>query len=100
MLPAFRNRTRAAVIATAARLGPAAAANASSRRAVVPHLWARTFASAGFIPKDQVLERVMVVVKNYQGVDQSKVAPTSHFMNDLGLDSLDVVEVRQFPAPF
>jgi NADH dehydrogenase (ubiquinone) 1 alpha/beta subcomplex 1 len=98
MLPAFRNRARSAIVATAARLAPSSTVTASSRRAVVPHLWARSF-SAGFIQKDEVLERVMSVVKNYQGVDKAKVAPTSHFMNDLGLDSLDVVEVLFFPAP-
>lgn len=33
------------------------------------------------------------VVKNYEKVDATKVTPTAHFVNDLGLDSLDTVEV-------
>nr|CCD12381.1 hypothetical protein, unlikely [Trypanosoma congolense IL3000] len=43
--------------------------------------------------KDDVLTRVLEVVKNFEKVDASKVTPQSHFVNDLGLNSLDVVEV-------
>ncbi|RNF26213.1 acyl carrier protein, mitochondrial precursor [Trypanosoma conorhini] len=43
--------------------------------------------------KDDVLTRVLEVVKNFEKVDASKVTPESHFVNDLGLNSLDVVEV-------
>ena len=43
--------------------------------------------------KDDVLTRVLEIVKNFEKVDASKVTPESHFINDLGLDSLDVVEV-------
>eukprot|EP00008_Paramoeba_atlantica_P011648 CAMPEP_0201483430 /NCGR_PEP_ID=MMETSP0151_2-20130828/7641_1 /ASSEMBLY_ACC=CAM_ASM_000257 /TAXON_ID=200890 /ORGANISM="Paramoeba atlantica, Strain 621/1 / CCAP 1560/9" /LENGTH=72 /DNA_ID=CAMNT_0047866569 /DNA_START=298 /DNA_END=516 /DNA_ORIENTATION=+ len=35
----------------------------------------------------------MDVVKNFEKVDASKVSENSHFVQDLGLDSLDVVEV-------
>ena len=35
----------------------------------------------------------MEVVKKFDKVDQSKVTPTSHFKNDLGLDSLDETEI-------
>eukprot|EP00388_Colpodella_angusta_P036150 GDKK01038129.1.p1 GENE.GDKK01038129.1~~GDKK01038129.1.p1 ORF type:complete len:115 (-),score=31.66 GDKK01038129.1:312-656(-) len=43
--------------------------------------------------KEDVLTRVLEVVKNFEKVDASKVTAQSHFVNDLGLDSLDVVEV-------
>lgn len=43
--------------------------------------------------KNDVLTRVLEVVKNFEKVDASKVTPESHFINDLGLNSLDVVEV-------
>ena len=33
------------------------------------------------------------MVKNFDKVDPSKVTPTSKFSDDLGLDSLDAVEV-------
>lgn len=35
----------------------------------------------------------MGVVKNFDQVDPSKVTPETKFSDDLGLDSLDVVEV-------
>eukprot|EP00013_Stygamoeba_regulata_P020231 CAMPEP_0177651218 /NCGR_PEP_ID=MMETSP0447-20121125/12412_1 /TAXON_ID=0 /ORGANISM="Stygamoeba regulata, Strain BSH-02190019" /LENGTH=139 /DNA_ID=CAMNT_0019154247 /DNA_START=22 /DNA_END=441 /DNA_ORIENTATION=+ len=40
-----------------------------------------------------VEQRVMDVVKAWEKVDPSKVTATSHFKNDLGLDSLDTVEL-------
>lgn len=43
--------------------------------------------------KNDVLTRVLEVVKNFEKVDAAKVTPESHFVNDLGLNSLDVVEV-------
>ncbi|XP_022718435.1 acyl carrier protein 2, mitochondrial-like [Durio zibethinus] len=46
-----------------------------------------------FLDKSEVTDRVISVVKNFQKVDPSKVAPDAHFQNDLGLDSLDTVEV-------
>jgi len=54
--------------------------------------WSRAFAS-GFLAKDEVENRILAVVKNFQNVDAAKVTATSHFTNDLGLDSLDTVEV-------
>eukprot|EP00656_Telonema_subtile_P036925 TRINITY_DN40999_c0_g1_i1.p3 TRINITY_DN40999_c0_g1~~TRINITY_DN40999_c0_g1_i1.p3 ORF type:complete len:101 (-),score=33.54 TRINITY_DN40999_c0_g1_i1:227-529(-) len=50
-------------------------------------------AGAYMLNKDDVLSRVLEVVKNFEKVDASKVSNESHFVNDLGLDSLDVVEV-------
>ncbi|XP_034111460.1 acyl carrier protein, mitochondrial isoform X1 [Drosophila sulfurigaster albostrigata] len=38
-------------------------------------------------------ERVLLVLKLYDKVDPSKLNVDSHFINDLGLDSLDHVEV-------
>jgi len=48
---------------------------------------------AFLLDRVDVLTRVSEVVKNFEKVDASKVTPESHFINDLGLDSLDVVEV-------
>jgi len=48
---------------------------------------------AFLLDKVDVLARVTEVVKNFEKVDASKVTAESHFINDLGLDSLDVVEV-------
>ncbi|KAG6404719.1 hypothetical protein SASPL_136972 [Salvia splendens] len=46
-----------------------------------------------FLEKSEVADRVINVVKNFQKVDPSKVTPNAHFQNDLGLDSLDTVEI-------
>lgn len=46
-----------------------------------------------FLDKSEVTERVVTVVKNFQKVEPSKVTPNAHFQNDLGLDSLDTVEI-------
>ncbi|XP_043719216.1 acyl carrier protein 2, mitochondrial [Telopea speciosissima] len=46
-----------------------------------------------FLNKSEVADRVISVVKNFQKVDPSKVTPSAHFQNDLGLDSLDTVEI-------
>eukprot|EP00798_Chlamydomonas_sp_ICE-L_P021415 gene21415-28373_t len=53
---------------------------------------ARGFAG-GFLDKDKVVERVVYVAKHFEKVDPAKVSPTATFEKDLGLDSLDVVEL-------
>ncbi|ELU12264.1 hypothetical protein CAPTEDRAFT_155954 [Capitella teleta] len=40
-----------------------------------------------------IRDRVLLVLKLYDKVDPEKLTLESHFMNDLGLDSLDQVEV-------
>ncbi|GJQ10389.1 hypothetical protein GpartN1_g2180.t1 [Galdieria partita] len=47
---------------------------------------------ASLDPKE-VADRVLSVVKKFEKVDPAKVTPNSHFVNDLGLDSLDTVEL-------
>lgn len=46
-----------------------------------------------FLDKAEVSERVITVVKNFEKVDDSKVTAESNFTKDLGLDSLDQVEL-------
>jgi NADH dehydrogenase (ubiquinone) 1 alpha/beta subcomplex 1, acyl-carrier protein len=41
----------------------------------------------------EVTERILTVVKNFDQVDASKVMPETKFADDLGLDSLDIVEI-------
>ncbi|KAL0547978.1 hypothetical protein IC582_012417 [Cucumis melo] len=43
--------------------------------------------------KEEVTERVLSVIKRHPKVDPSKVTPDVHFQKDLGLDSLDTVEI-------
>lgn len=40
-----------------------------------------------------VFERVKKIVVNQLGVDDNDVAPTASFVDDLGADSLDLVEL-------
>ena len=42
---------------------------------------------------DEISSRIIDTIKNYEKVDPSKVTRTSHFVKDLGLDSLDTVEL-------
>ncbi|KAJ8773975.1 hypothetical protein K2173_009406 [Erythroxylum novogranatense] len=45
------------------------------------------------LTKEEVIHRVLDVVKSFPKVDPSKVTPDVHFQKDLGLDSLDSVEI-------
>ena len=59
-----------------------------------PSFTVRSFSAAqAFLGKDEVTSRVFDVVKANEKVDPSKVVEAAHFINDLGLDSLDTVEV-------
>ena len=50
-------------------------------------------ASGNFLKENEVEGRVVHVVQNFGKVDASKVNRNAHFINDLGLDSLDEVEL-------
>mmetsp|Transcript_26050 Transcript_26050/g.62553 ORF Transcript_26050/g.62553 Transcript_26050/m.62553 type:complete len:125 (-) Transcript_26050:366-740(-) len=78
----------------ASRFVSRAAVSSSSRATTVqPSMFAvRSFAST-FLPPAEVQERVLTVIKNFDKVDPGKVGPESKFGDDLGLDSLDAVEV-------
>jgi NADH dehydrogenase (ubiquinone) 1 alpha/beta subcomplex 1 len=54
-----------------------------------------TSSSSGgtYLDKSVVADRVVEVVKKLEKVDPAKVTPKAHFQNDLGLDSLDTVEL-------
>ncbi|KAF2631653.1 acyl carrier protein [Macroventuria anomochaeta] len=54
----------------------------------------RSYASSAGLSQDEVQGRIMDLLKNFDKVqDASKLNGESHFHNDLGLDSLDTVEV-------
>lgn len=54
----------------------------------------RMFADAGTaLTRDEIQTRAMDVLKLFDKVNPEKVSSKSHFVNDLGLDSLDVVEI-------
>jgi NADH dehydrogenase (ubiquinone) 1 alpha/beta subcomplex 1 len=45
------------------------------------------------LSRDEVTSRVLEVIKKFPLVDSAKVSATSNFNSDLGLDSLDTVEL-------
>ncbi|TVY49207.1 Acyl carrier protein, mitochondrial [Lachnellula occidentalis] len=49
---------------------------------------ARCYSAAAGLEKPEVEGRIIDLLKNFD-----KLSPSSHFANDLGLDSLDTVEV-------
>ncbi|GLJ37345.1 hypothetical protein SUGI_0757690 [Cryptomeria japonica] len=50
-------------------------------------------AKGTYLDKSEVTDRVISVFKQSQKVEPSKVTPTANFQKDLGLDSLDTVEL-------
>ncbi|KAI4241607.1 MAG: hypothetical protein L6R40_004439 [Gallowayella cf. fulva] len=55
---------------------------------------ARWYSAPAGLSKPEVEGRIMDLLKGFDKVtDQKKISGTSHFSNDLGLDSLDTVEV-------
>ncbi|XP_047086789.1 acyl carrier protein 2, mitochondrial-like [Lolium rigidum] len=87
----LRHLRLAAAPASAASIRPAAALQGalSGRR------WMSSEDAKGsFLDKDEVTERTIKVVKDFPKIqDPSKVKPDARFKDDLGLDSLDAVEV-------
>ncbi|KAF8728480.1 Cytochrome P450, partial [Rhizoctonia solani] len=68
-------------------------ASVPSRAAIMrPAFAVRSYAAAAGLSKDDIQVRVLDVLKTFEKVDPAKLAPTSSFTEDLGLDSLDAVE--------
>jgi NADH dehydrogenase (ubiquinone) 1 alpha/beta subcomplex 1, acyl-carrier protein len=69
--------------------------SACTRRWAPSPFVARHFSAAppAFLDPSEVTDRILAVVKNFEQVDPSKVSPSTKFADDLGLDSLDIVEV-------
>ncbi|TKX21619.1 acyl carrier protein [Elsinoe australis] len=62
------------------------------RAAAVPSI--RFYSAHAGLSKDEVEGRILDLLKNFDKVtDASKLGGSAHFTNDLGLDSLDTVEV-------
>ncbi|KZT05958.1 acyl carrier protein [Laetiporus sulphureus 93-53] len=74
-----------------AALLPRAAAVLPQSRSRIPQ-YAAYSASAG-LAKEEISARVLDVLKGFEKVDPTKLTETSRFSEDLGLDSLDAVEV-------
>uniref|UniRef100_A0A6U2W634 Acyl carrier protein n=1 Tax=Paramoeba aestuarina TaxID=180227 RepID=A0A6U2W634_9EUKA len=53
----------------------------------------RYYGGGGELTQEAVSQRVLDVVKQFHKVDAAAVKENSHFTQDLGLDSLDAVEL-------
>ncbi|KAF1983524.1 acyl carrier protein-like protein [Aulographum hederae CBS 113979] len=54
----------------------------------------RCYSAHDGLSKDEIQGRILDLLSKFDKVqDATKLSPTSHFSNDLGLDSLDTVEV-------
>ncbi|SPO20474.1 probable ACP1 - mitochondrial acyl-carrier protein [Ustilago trichophora] len=85
----------AALRTAAASLVRARAPMALARPAIMTPRFApvRFYAASAGLSKSDIETRIVDVLKTFEKVDPSKVAATSSFTTDLGLDSLDAVEV-------
>ncbi|KNC85320.1 hypothetical protein SARC_02502 [Sphaeroforma arctica JP610] len=86
IVAAFRPAARSMAAAYMTRTG---AVFATQKTGLVS---TRGYAAAG-LTREDAEKRVFHVLQNFDKVDASKVSTGAHFINDLGLDSLDVVEV-------
>ncbi|XP_037938502.1 acyl carrier protein, mitochondrial-like isoform X2 [Teleopsis dalmanni] len=97
-----RNCCRVSVVANVKR-GIALAAKTQPRLALVQRNAAVTinqinllkvcYCTSGKRSMEEIRDRVLKVVSSYDKVTADKLSVDSHFINDLGLDSLDHVEV-------
>ncbi|KAL8341409.1 hypothetical protein RB598_003383 [Gaeumannomyces tritici] len=104
-------RSAVASVARVAAARPTPVARLAVRGASAPATWmpktaaapwsaVRCYAAAAGLDKDAVEERIVALLKNFDKVnDPETIKPTSHFANDLGLDSLDTVEEFSIEIP-
>ncbi|PNP46160.1 hypothetical protein TGAMA5MH_02195 [Trichoderma gamsii] len=94
-------RTSASAVRAVAR--PAAirrTALMAAPRAVAAHvrvqslMGVRMYSAGGSLNKEEVEGRILSLLQGFDKVnDTANIKPNAHFANDLGLDSLDTVEV-------
>ncbi|KAL5323356.1 hypothetical protein ACEPPN_007891 [Leptodophora sp. 'Broadleaf-Isolate-01'] len=96
LLRSARSATRQAAQKSGAIARPASQSSLLSQSRFAPSAFqaVRCYSAAAGLAKPEVEGRIVDLLKNFDKVtDPSKLSPTSHFSNDLGLDSLDTVEV-------
>ncbi|GAB0134462.1 Acyl carrier protein, mitochondrial [Epichloe bromicola] len=76
-------------------VAPRARARAAPMLPMLPKvLGTRMYSAASSLKKEEVEGRIMSLLQGFDKVnDVANIKPTAHFANDLGLDSLDTVEV-------
>ncbi|KAH6721304.1 acyl carrier protein-like protein [Leptodontidium sp. MPI-SDFR-AT-0119] len=96
LLRSARSATHQAAQKSGAIARPASQSSLLSQSRFAPSAFqaVRCYSAAAGLAKPEVEGRIVDLLKNFDKVtDPSKLSPTSHFSNDLGLDSLDTVEV-------
>ncbi|KAL7803657.1 acyl carrier protein [Trichoderma aethiopicum] len=95
-------RTSASAVRAVARpvaIRRTAAAAFAAPRAAAPLrvqsvMGVRMYSAGGGLNKEEVEGRIMSLLQGFDKVnDAANIKPNAHFANDLGLDSLDTVEV-------
>ncbi|KAI0402276.1 acyl carrier protein-like protein [Xylaria palmicola] len=88
------SRVVARPVARSAFVAPRAAAAFAPASRIVAAPAVRMYSAASGLEKEEIESRIMGILKGFDKVnDPSNVKATAHFSNDLGLDSLDTVEV-------
>ncbi|EAA26699.1 acyl carrier protein [Neurospora crassa] len=81
-------------VASAVRAGVARPAFVQAVPKVAAFQAVRFYSAGGHLKKDEVFSRIAQVLSGFDKVNDPKnITETAHFANDLGLDSLDTVEV-------
>ncbi|KAM0513185.1 hypothetical protein ACHAPE_008031 [Trichoderma viride] len=89
---AVRAVARPAAIRTTALMAAPRAVAAPVR--VQSLMGVRMYSAGGSLNKEEVEGRILSLLQGFDKVnDATNIKPTAHFANDLGLDSLDTVEV-------
>ncbi|RUS23137.1 acyl carrier protein-like protein [Endogone sp. FLAS-F59071] len=60
---------------------------------IAPAIFTRLYSASAGLSRSDIESRVLDILKGFDKVEPSKVSLEAHFSNDLGLDSLDAVEV-------
>ncbi|WP_411027253.1 acyl carrier protein, partial [Salmonella sp. s54925] len=55
--------------------------------------WVRCFSDAPQLTVEELEQKTLEVIKSFDKVDPEKVTLDAHFINDMGLDSLDIVDM-------
>ncbi|KAJ7630994.1 acyl carrier protein [Roridomyces roridus] len=74
-----------------ARALPRHALTLPRRQTLLPF---RAYSAGGALSPETIQTRIFEVLKGFEKVDATKLTPAAAFATDLGLDSLDVVEVQ------
>ncbi|KAJ2763177.1 mitochondrial acyl carrier protein [Coemansia nantahalensis] len=83
----------AAARPAAASIPRALTAVCAARRIEASPLSVRWYSAGGELSRDDIQKRIYQVLQDFDKVKQDKISPSADFVKDLGLDSLDTVEV-------